>query len=58
MYNIIYFSLNFHLLVYFFKKISEPILKTLDNSADIFNALSNIPGNISNITELFQVTKK
>lgn len=38
-----------------FLKFSEPLLKTLDNSADIFNALSNIPGNIHNIQELFEV---
>lgn len=53
-----------HAKIYFFNfyikfnsvlKFSEPLLKTLDNSADIFNALSNIPGNIYNIQELFEV---
>lgn len=47
------FNIKFNLFLF-----SEPLLKTLDNSADIFNALSNIPGNISSIKELFQVNKK
>ncbi|XP_050420566.1 small G protein signaling modulator 3 homolog isoform X2 [Adelges cooleyi] len=48
--SIILFQITIGLL-----KLKEPILKTLDNSADIFNALSNIPGNISSIKELFEV---
>ncbi|XP_025418644.1 small G protein signaling modulator 3 homolog [Sipha flava] len=48
--SIVLFQITIGLL-----KLKEPLLKTLDNSADIFNALSNIPGNINNIQELFEV---
>jgi hypothetical protein len=34
---------------------SEPDLKQLENSAEIFNALSNIPGNIEDVDHLLDV---
>lgn len=36
-------------------KIKEPHLKTLENSAQIFNALSDIPGDIDDVDKLFEV---
>ncbi|KAG8239521.1 hypothetical protein J437_LFUL016638 [Ladona fulva] len=37
-------------------KIKEPDLKNLENSAQIFNALSDIPGDIDNVDHLLQVS--
>ncbi|XP_039282761.1 small G protein signaling modulator 3 homolog isoform X2 [Nilaparvata lugens] len=37
-------------------KLIEPSLKPLENSAQIFNALSDIPGSIDNIENLFKVS--
>ncbi|RZF38283.1 hypothetical protein LSTR_LSTR009006 [Laodelphax striatellus] len=37
-------------------KLIEPSLKPLENSAQIFNALSDIPGSIDNIDNLFKVS--
>ncbi|XP_066158762.1 small G protein signaling modulator 3 homolog isoform X3 [Euwallacea fornicatus] len=37
-------------------KIKEPQLKTLENSAQIFNALSDIPGDIDDVDKLFEVS--
>lgn len=36
-------------------KIKEPHLKTLENSAQIFNALSDIPGDIDDVDKLLEV---
>lgn len=33
----------------------EPDLKSLENSAQIFNALSDIPGDIEDVEQLLQV---
>ncbi|XP_050546221.1 small G protein signaling modulator 3 homolog isoform X2 [Daktulosphaira vitifoliae] len=49
--SIILFQITIGLL-----KSKETILKTLDNSADIFNALSNIPGNINSVKDLFYIS--
>ncbi|KAH1029946.1 hypothetical protein HUJ05_003092 [Dendroctonus ponderosae] len=37
-------------------KIQEPHLKTLENSAQIFNALSDIPGDIEDVDKLLEVS--
>lgn len=37
-------------------KLKEPTLKTLENSAQIFNALSDIPGDIDDVETLFKVS--
>ncbi|XP_018327081.1 small G protein signaling modulator 3 homolog isoform X2 [Agrilus planipennis] len=37
-------------------KIKEPHLRTLENSAQIFNALSDIPGDIDDVEKLLQVS--
>ncbi|KAI5741283.1 hypothetical protein M8J76_012159 [Diaphorina citri] len=37
-------------------KIKEPVLVTLENSAEIFNALSDIPGDIVDIDNLLEVS--
>ncbi|XP_050313746.1 small G protein signaling modulator 3 homolog isoform X2 [Anthonomus grandis grandis] len=37
-------------------KIKEPKLKTLENSAQIFNALSDIPGDIDDVDKLLEVS--
>ncbi|KAK7793285.1 hypothetical protein R5R35_004989 [Gryllus longicercus] len=37
-------------------KIKEPELKTLENSAQIFNALSDIPGDIEDVDQLLDVS--
>ena len=34
----------------------EPELKTLDNSAQIFNALSDVPGDVQDVDELIDVS--
>lgn len=39
-------------------KIKEPVLITLENSAQIFNALSDIPGDIVDIDHLLEVSFK
>lgn len=36
---------------------SEPTLKDLENSAQIFNALSDIPGDIEDVDQLLEVSK-
>lgn len=36
-------------------KMKEPQLKELENSAQIFNALSDIPGDIDDVEKLFEV---
>lgn len=35
--------------------MKEPYLKTLENSAQIFNALSDIPGDIDDVETLLEV---
>ncbi|KAK5639179.1 hypothetical protein RI129_011671 [Pyrocoelia pectoralis] len=37
-------------------KMKEPYLKTLENSAQIFNALSDIPGDIDDVDKLLEVS--
>lgn len=37
--------------------ITETDLKQLENSAQIFNALSDIPGDIDDVDQLFRVSK-
>ncbi|XP_075222626.1 small G protein signaling modulator 3 homolog isoform X2 [Lycorma delicatula] len=37
-------------------KLKEPLLRELENSAQIFNALSDIPGDMDNIKNLFEVS--
>jgi hypothetical protein len=39
-------------------KMKEPQLKQLENSAQIFNALSDIPGDIDDVEKLFEVSKQ
>ncbi|GLH16454.1 TBC1 domain family member whacked [Gryllus bimaculatus] len=39
-------------------KIKEPELKTLENSAQIFNALSDIPGDIEDVDQLLDETSQ
>ncbi|KAG5896006.1 hypothetical protein JTB14_007571 [Gonioctena quinquepunctata] len=39
-------------------KMKEPHLKDLENSAQIFNALSDIPGDIDDVDTLFEVSKQ
>lgn len=36
-------------------KMKEPHLKSLENSAQIFNALSDIPGDIDDVEKLLEV---
>ncbi|XP_044256607.1 small G protein signaling modulator 3 homolog isoform X1 [Tribolium madens] len=38
-------------------KMKEPQLKQLENSAQIFNALSDIPGDIDDVEKLFEVSQ-
>lgn len=37
-------------------KMKEPYLKNLENSAQIFNALSDIPGDIDDVDKLLEVS--
>lgn len=37
-------------------KLKEPIFKTFENSAQIFNALSDIPGEIEDVENLFRIS--
>lgn len=37
-------------------KMKEPYLKTFENSAQIFNALSDIPGDIDDVDKLLEVS--
>ncbi|XP_037039630.1 small G protein signaling modulator 3 homolog [Bradysia coprophila] len=39
-------------------KIKEPNLRTLENSAQIFNSLSDIPGEIDDVEYLFQISQE
>jgi hypothetical protein len=39
-------------------KMKEPQLKQLENSAQIFNALSDIPGDIDDVEKLFEVSQQ
>ncbi|XP_060537274.1 small G protein signaling modulator 3 homolog isoform X2 [Cylas formicarius] len=39
-------------------RMKEPQLKTLENSAQIFNALSDIPGDIEDVEKLFEVSSE
>lgn len=39
-------------------KIKEPVLNTLENSAQIFNALSDIPGEIEDVDNLFKISQE
>lgn len=48
--SIVLFQLTLGLL-----KIKEPQLKPLENSAQIFNALSDIPGELDDVDDLFKV---
>ena len=53
------FSLCLHNLTFapvFFLLKQEPELKTLDNSAQIFNALSDVPGDVQDVDELIDVS--
>ena len=36
--------------------MQEQELKTLDNSAQIFNSLSDVPGDVQDVDELMEVT--
>lgn len=37
-------------------KMNEPCLKDLENSAQIFNSLSDIPGSIDDVDALFEIS--
>lgn len=37
-------------------KLKEPQLKDLENSAQIFNSLSDIPGDIDDVDTLFDIS--
>lgn len=37
-------------------KMKEPSLKNLENSAQIFNSLSDIPGDIEDVDVLFEIS--
>ncbi|KAL5018571.1 hypothetical protein ScPMuIL_004293 [Solemya velum] len=39
-------------------KMKEAELKTLDNSAQIFNALSDVPGDVQDVDELMEITTR
>jgi len=47
-------NLQLHMLI-IIKYFSETDLKQLENSAQIFNALSDIPGDIDDVDQLFNV---
>lgn len=49
--SIVLFQLTLGML-----KIKEPLFKNLENSAQIFNLLSDIPGDIQDVEYLFQVS--
>ncbi|XP_053694726.1 small G protein signaling modulator 3 homolog isoform X1 [Sabethes cyaneus] len=49
--SIVLFQLTLGLL-----KIKEPSLKNLENSAQIFNSLSDIPGDIDDVEHLFSIS--
>jgi hypothetical protein len=44
--------------MFYFFFFTEPVLVTLENSAEIFNALSDIPGDIVDIDNLLEVGKQ
>jgi len=44
-------TLDYHKLIQF----QESELKTFDNSAQIFNALSDVPGDVQDVDELIEV---
>lgn len=49
--SIVLFQLTLGML-----KIKEPQLKGLENSAQIFNSLSDIPGDIDDVDHLFEIS--
>lgn len=49
--SIVLFQLTLGML-----KMKEPFLKDLENSAQIFNSLSDIPGGIDDVDALFEIS--
>lgn len=49
--SIVLFQLTLGML-----KIKEPFLKDLENSAQIFNSLADIPGGIDDVDALFDIS--
>lgn len=50
--SIVFFQVTLGML-----KMKEPHLKSLENSAQIFNALSDIPGDIDDVDKLLEVRR-
>lgn len=49
--SIVLFQLTLGML-----KMKEPFLKDLENSAQIFNSLSDIPGGLDDVEALFEIS--